>query len=327
MSKHSAHSEWVLSLVVALDKHHRGFAGDFLRASNERRQVIAAYLATMPPSPDCMLSVGKFLARADHSTILATAYGSVPRGFRRTLGRIKHSVQDQRCYTLLFQLLDNSTSSELVNCIRYITSINRTKLLIARILPPSLCRPNVVEALRDVEAANDVSAAYELLISRGADPDALAQAICRVNSERALMNIWPRWLAKAECPYPHPVATTETYKPISTGEALCRASRLFKNCASQRYLLPFIEGTDAFAEFSHQGTCAMVHLRREELCWKLEGLFGPKNTRPSSSLRASVCGHLHANGVKVVSSRRQKTPWEPMRRLIEPHFLDFEFEL
>jgi hypothetical protein len=81
---------WALDSVAELDRHAPGFAGSYLRASDERRQVIAAYLAVAPiPFDDghrARLSAD-FLGGADHRAILRAGFGSVPVGLRGALAR------------------------------------------------------------------------------------------------------------------------------------------------------------------------------------------------------------------------------------------------
>lgn len=327
ITKHSSHSEWVLDLVVSIDQHARGFAGDFLRFGAERLQVVSAFLAEKPPAHDEMAEVGEFLTRADHTAILSVAYdGSVPTGMRRALRRIGSSAQDHRCYGLLRQLLADPPHPSLADCIYRLTSINRSKLLIARLLPDAICRPNVIEAISDVAGAGDVAAAYNLLVKRGVDADALAEAICKVRSERDLMNLWHRWLMKAECPA-HPIPGSDAYAPISSGEELNRLSlHQFRNCASKRYLLPVMSGEDAMAVFSHEGKSAMIHLRHSEGCWRCEGAYGPRNALPPSSLREALYAYLESHGVVTMSSARRKpSDWDALRRLVRGTF-NFDFE-
>lgn len=171
-----------------------------------------------------MADVGEFLSRADHTAILSASHeGDVPTGLRRALRRVGPSAQDKRCYSLLSQLLAHPPHLSLVDCIFRLPSINRAKLLITRLLPDVLCRPNVVEAIKDVSGACDVTAAYHLLVARGVDAEALAQAICKVRSERELMNLWHRWLMKADCP-DHPIPGSDAYEAITSGEELHRLS-------------------------------------------------------------------------------------------------------
>ena len=260
----------MLDLVVSIDQHARGFAGDFLRFGPERLQVISAYLAMKPPASGEMAGVGDFLSRADHDAILSAAHdGDVPPGLRRALRRVGASAQDERCYSLLSQLLAQPPHPSLTDCIYRLTSITRSKLLIARLLPEAICRANVVEAITDPPAAADVTNAFEQLVSRGIDSGALALSICKVRSERELMNLWPRWLMKADCP-DHPISGSDAYAPISSGEELNRLSlHQFRNCASKRYLLQVMSGEDGMAVFSHEGKSAMVHLRDSECRWRM----------------------------------------------------------
>src|SRR5690242_8061336 len=80
---------WSLDYVVALDMHRPGTAGEFLRASPERRQVSAAFLSTrpVPCDPSEAREVASFIGRGGHREILTAAFGSVPDGLRGALAR------------------------------------------------------------------------------------------------------------------------------------------------------------------------------------------------------------------------------------------------
>lgn len=92
---------WALDSVAELDRHAPGFAGAYLRSSDERRQVIAAYLAVAPiPFDDghrARLSAD-FLGGADHRAILRAGFGSVPVGLRGALARSGPQPFDRRYY-------------------------------------------------------------------------------------------------------------------------------------------------------------------------------------------------------------------------------------
>ena len=103
---------WALKLILDLDRHHPGFCGFVLRASGERRQVIAAYLAAKPPSECEPVEVGRFLMEADHRTILAAAYGEYVSGSRGALRRVGDIIAEERLYTLLHQLLADPAQSD-----------------------------------------------------------------------------------------------------------------------------------------------------------------------------------------------------------------------
>lgn len=324
ITNHTSHSAWALDLVVSIDEQTRGFAGDFLRLGSERLQVVTAYLAMKPPAIEEMAAIGDFLLASDHQTILSAAFdGNVPEGLRRALRRIGPSAQDQRCYTLLHQLLARPHHESLTACIYRLSSITRSKLLIARMLPEAICRANVVEAISDVSAATDVAGAFDQLVSRGVDPVGLSEAIVKVRSERDLMNIWSRWLMKADCPS-HPISASNSYKPVRSGQELACLAKQFRNCGA-RYLLPVMAGEDAMAVMEHGGKSAMVHLRFSEARWRCEGVYGPRNAPPPSALREALFEHLERHGVVVLSaSRRKPSEWDSLRRLIRHRTLDFE---
>lgn len=315
-----------MAALISLDQNCRGgVMSNVLIGSAERLQVIAAYLAAKPPAVEQMADVGDFLLCSDHPTILGAAFdGDVPEGLRRALRRIGSSAQDQRCYTLLHQLLARPHHEALTACIYRLSSITRSKLLIARMLQEAICRANVVEAITDVSAATDVTGAFEQLVSRGVDADALADAIRKVRSERELMNLWQRWLMKADCPS-HPISASNSYAPVRSGEELVRLAKRFRNCGA-RYLLPVMAGVDAMAVMEHGGKSAMVHLRFSDDRWRCEGVYGPRNAPPSSALRETLYEHLERHGVVVLSaSRRKPSEWDSLRRLIRHRTLDFDF--
>ena len=318
------HHSWVIEYVIRIDEVVVGFCGEYFRTSDERRHVIAAYLSAKPPLDDEIEHTGNFLRNADHGTILSAAYGIVPEGMRRALRRMGPAAQDLRAYTLLHQLLAQPPHVALPECIFRLPTVSRTKLLIARMLPEAISRPNVVEAITDAVGASDVAVAFHLLVSRGVDAEALAHAICKVRSERELMNLWHRWLIKARCP-DHPVPGSDAYKPITSGEELNRLSLEWRNCGSKRYLIPIMAGEDAMAVFHHAGKNAMVHLRHSEGRWRFEGAYGPRNAPPPSALRDRLYEHLEAHAVVVNSStRREQSEWDSLRRMTRGTF-DFDF--
>lgn len=97
-------AQWAFDQIIEIDRH-TPFCGAFFRASDERRQVIAAYLAEKPPREDEMNEVGNFLLEADHRAILERAYGEYIEGSRGALRRAGEAVHEEPFYALLRQLL------------------------------------------------------------------------------------------------------------------------------------------------------------------------------------------------------------------------------
>lgn len=319
---------WALDSVAELDRHAPGFAGAYLRASDERRQVIAAYLAVAPISFDdghrARLSAD-FLGGADHRAILRAAFGSVPVGLRGALARSGPQPFDRRYYERLFKLLSRPPHREIVRTINQLPMLDHDRLRIAQRLPAQVCCANVVLVITSVRQARDVAALIDLLIINGADADALCAAIRSVESARALAGVWQRWSRRMTFG-DHPVPASANYLPILCANDLRRLALRFNNCA-ERYLVGCLDGFDAFAEFKSSGKPIVVHLRRKQKEWVIEGMFGAHNACPPSALRAEVVEYLSQHGVGEKPPR--ETPsgqWEVLNRLAHPLRFDLEME-
>lgn len=322
-----SHPLWVLEKVLRIDEQFVGFCGEFFRASNERRQVIAAYLAVVAPANDALAEVGRFLSHCKHDTILQAAYGEVLEGHRGALRRAGPIVHDGRFYSLLHQLLAEPPHNELLRTIARLTDLDRKKLLITRMIPEEICRSNVVDAIDDVAGASDITTAFELLLTLGVDHEGLANAIRGIRSRDHFPRLWQRWALKARCSQPHPVPPSPTYHVVETAKQLASSASKFQNCA-RRYISDFLKGAEAFAVFEHDGAQAMVHLRNETGGWQLEGAFAPRNVRPRASLMSALQDYVVRHGVKVRTHEREKpTEWDALRRVMRPSpFVDFDFE-
>ena len=327
MSEPATYSPWVLSLAFEIDQHCPGFCGEFFRASVERRQVFTAYLSAKPPSPPEMAEVGQFLLSADHQSILSRAYPEVPSGLRGALRRAGRAAHERRFYSLLYELLSTPPHSESSRCISRLGSLDFSKLLIIRILPATICRANVVESINRPSAAKDIVTGYRLLTSRGVDGASLTAAIQQVRSERELSKVWNTWLLKAQAP-PHPVPKNDCYLPVASTAGLNSLARRYQNCA-RRFLTDLLddEAGQAFAEARHGNEGVVVHLEKESGKWRMAGLFGPRNARPSPAMREHVAEYLRNHGVKVGDrARPERSEWDALRRLASAPLFDFEFE-
>ena len=327
MTHHSAHSSWVLSHIIEIDRHRAGFCGEFFRASIERRQVIAAYLAAKPPAETEMAEVGHLLLGADHRSILARAYEEVPMGLRGALRRAGPAAHERRFYAIVHRLLATPPHPDVTQCIARIESLDLTKLLVIRILPEAICRANVVDAVASASRAKDVATGYRLLISRGVDGADLASAIQQVRNESELTKVWNTWLLKAKSPL-HPVPANDGYFPVTSGAALSKLAQRYRNCA-RRYLTDVLDeqAGHAFAEVRHAGEGVVVHLAKEDDQWRLEGVFGPGNSRPSPAMREHVTSYLRSHHVKVGERERaRRTEWDALRRLANAFHYAFEFD-
>ncbi len=318
---------WALDSVAELDRHAPGFAGAYLRASDERRQVIAAYLAVAPiPFDDGHRArlAADFLGGANHRAILRAGFGSVPVGLRGALARSGPQPLDRRYYERLFKLLSRPPHREIVRTINQLPLLDHDRLRIAQRLPAQVCFANVVAVITSVREARDVATLIDLLITNRADAEGLFAAIRSVESARALAGVWQRWSRRTTFGH-HPVPASPAYMPIVGANDLRRLGLRFQNCA-ERYIVGCLDGLDAFAEFKADGKALVVHLRRKQDQWMVEGMFGKHNACPPPALRAEAIAYLAQHGVGEKPPREAASgEWEVLNRLAHP--LRFELEM
>jgi len=318
---------WALDSIAELDRHAPGFAGSYLRASDERRQVIATYMAVAPiPFDDSYRSrlSADFLAGADHRAILHAAFGSVPAGLRGALARSGPQPLNRRYYERLFKILAHPPHREIVQTINQLPMLDHDRLRIAQRLPAQVCCANVVSVVTSIREARDVAVLIDLLITNGAHAEALFVAIRGVESARALAGVWHRWSRRMMFGI-HPVPASANYHPVTGANDLRRLGLRFQNCA-ERYVVGCLDGLDTFAEFTANGKALVVHLRRKQDQWLIEGMFGKHNACPHPALRAEAVEYLGQHGVREKPPRVSNSgPWEVLNRLAHP--LRFELEL
>lgn len=321
----TSHPHWILRHAIELDRHS-SFCGEFFRASSERQHVIAAYLSAQPQSECDTGDVAEFLLQAGHDDILAAAYESVPSGLRRSLRRAGAVVHAERFYGLLVELL-TSGESHIARCIAQVSRVDLNTLLAIKALPPETCSPKLLQALIGKSDAEDVSTAFEVLVENGVDADWLAGCLREVKTQRALSSVFQKAARRANAP-PHPIPASDFYEPIRTGEELFSVAREFRNCL-RNYTTAFLDEAqgNAFAVVSRGEHRTVVHLVRGPSGWKLEGLFKPRNCRPSRQTREWIEAYLEENGV-IVGRRQPRTPsgWDSLHNLICSDLLEYNLD-
>lgn len=308
-------SGWMLDCVVELDAYHLGFAASYLRSSNERRQVTAAYLSQKPMPEAGRPELAEFLLKAGHGAILRSAYGVVPQGLRGALARAGGQPHDHKFYTVLHRLLMSPRHNRVTPTISQMAVIDLPRVRIVNLLPPEACAPQVVEALGDVETAKDAARVIELLAQNGVDRAALGRAITSVSDRQQLSRLWERWAGRCRLPA-SPIQATQEYRPVETADDLRRLARRYRNCAA-RYVPDALDHQSSFGEFLFDGRpVVVVHLRRRPDGWEIDGLFLRDNARPSPEQRERVRDFLHGAGViRREPTKQPSGPWSSLRRL------------
>lgn len=317
-------SGWVLNLITYLDVHCPGLAGSFLRASPERRQVIASLLAItdIPKDAAGAKELGDFAMRADHRSIIVRAFGSVPVGLRGALARSGHQPHARDFYRTLHKTL--SQDDRLAQAIRRLNKVDANRLRVARLLPEHVLTPSLISIIVSPAMARDVTTMILLLEDKGIDRKALAPALASLTSVEQFPSFWERWASKVAFP-PHPVPQSARYLPIMDGAALSSLAKRYSNCA-RTYLEKALRGEAAFGEYAHPLGSAVVHLVRKGDEWVLEGLFGPSNRTAPPHVRDAAVRHLRVHGIVDKFGRRTGLDWSALRRLTAMSMFDFAFD-
>ena len=307
---------WSLNYIAALDVHSPGVAGTFLHAGAERRQVIAAFLSSkpLPVSPRQAVEVAEFVSGANHREILSAAFGTVPCGLRGALARAGSQPHPRRFYRVLHEVLSDPELRAAAAVIRQLDWIGPHRVLVAQRLPPDICSPNLVAVISYPRTARDVANLLSLFSSNGIDRTALVGALRSVTSAKQLPEFWDRWSHKLTFP-PHPVPMTEHHVPIANGFELRRIALRYRNCV-RHYLTKIMEKEAAFSEAHWAGEDAVIHLKRREAIWTLEGIFGKGNDEVSPALRCALEDHLQEAGVVISPTwKNSEGEWSVLSRL------------
>lgn len=214
--------------------------------------------------------------------------------------------------------------ASIINCIGGLGSVDLTRLRIANILPEAVCRPNVVESVADVPTAARLLVAVKLLSSAGVEETVVWKAVGNARDKLSLKKAIRRTMLMCVAP-DHPLEATLAYRPILTPKDLHRAAAKFRNCA-RGYSVELLdrEMPQAFATFTHDREEAIVHLRRRDREWQLEGVFGPGNCRPSDPLRETLEVYLHRCGIQTRPQRITTSEWDALRHFTTASVFDLD---
>lgn len=303
-------TRWALERILELDLLTPGLAGTYLRASPERRHVVAAFLATQATRKLGAKGSAEILMAGRHGDILATAYSCPARGFRSALRRSGARIQPASYYRYLHATLSQGgAQSELV---ANLPKLDLDRLRVIAALPAALRTPRLVMLQRDMDQARQSAALYDLFVGNGIDPNALVAALRMVETQRQLSACWLRWAERTSFPA-HPVEECDAYIPIRDAKTLKRLARSYRNCA-RRYLTDALEGTVAFAFFRSSLGEAVVHLRKREARWWLDDCHARRNGPVPTTLREQITAYLAQRDIiEFERSARSSGAWEPLR--------------
>ncbi|WP_395330747.1 hypothetical protein WBP06_00460 [Novosphingobium sp. BL-8H] len=310
-------SGWALDAIVALDEACPGFAGRFLRASNERRQVIAAFLSNISADHDAEGATGEYLGRANHRSILAQAFEHVPDGFRRALAKSGAHPHDAAYYRDLYDALAFG-HLHVVTAIMHVTWLNPERLEIINMLPADLCDCRIIERIKDLQHARDLIAVIDLFEERTGRREGLVKALMASPAPiESIVRRWCRQIKYAE----FPIEESASYRPIRDGLALHEVARRYRNCG-RNYTATALLGESAFGEFiAEDGRRVLLCFDKSEGDWALDGVYARRNRPVPDSLGAQAREFVYIHDIRDRwdSSQTGNDVARALGRLLQPY--------
>lgn len=311
-------SGWMLDRIVALDAARPGFAGYVLRASVERRQVVAAFLAAVEPTAHVHEDVVPILMEGRHNAILHMAYGHVPNGLRKALAKCGARAHEREFYSRLWALLTHGPQHA-ITAVQHAPSLDPERLSIFTSLPVDLCDSRISTKIKDKSEAADIVLAVDLLERRGLDRTEIVGALRRSTK---LSDTIKRWSLRIAFPS-GPIRACDGYRPIVDGLNLAATAKRYRNC-SRRYFTALLSADHAFGEFQHDGQAVLISYDRSQGYWLVEGVYGHRNGNVPSSVSDAAYAFAARHGVmtrRMVD--RSDNAMEALRRLSR-HYADWD---
>ena len=307
-------SGWMLDRVVLLlDAASPGFAGHYLRSSNERRQVVAAFLAVTELDAETSGEAAEFLMTADHRSILHLAFGCVPRGFRAALGRSGPQPHDKGYYHQLFDLLATGPR-HVIAAILQSAALDPERLAIVTNSPADLCDTRILSKLKDRKHATDVALSIDLLHRRSVDRTAVVEALRRTDKVNETIK---RWALRMSFP-PGPIPASDGYRPIRSGIELTAIARKYRNC-SRTFFASLMTGSHAFGELCHEGEEVLLSFDRIQGVWITDGVYSYRNLAVHAGLSRAAFAFAARHGVPDRKPDNSDKAVSALRRLARFH--------
>ncbi|WP_152528109.1 hypothetical protein [Sphingobium lactosutens] len=299
----------MLDRIALLDEAKPGFAGHYLRASDERRQVIAAFLSANKLDRDDAGDTAEFLMRVDHRSILHRAFGRVPPGLRAALRRSGSQPHEPAYYRQLFDLMSHG-DRHLIKAIWQSAKLDPERLTIITGVPADLCDSRILTKIKDRKHATDVALSVDLLSRRGVDRAALIDAL---HQSDGINDAIKHWSMRMSFP-PGPIPAAEGYRPIRTGIELAAIARKYRNC-SRGYFSSVMVGTHAFGEFRCEGREVLISFDKTDGMWIVDGVYTFRNFDVDAGISRAAYAFAARQGVPDRRPDRSDKAVEALRRL------------
>ena len=299
----------MIKQVAEADICRPGFAGHFLRASHERRQVISLYMACRG-CDDLDVDRVDLLIEGSHDAILRLAVEDVPQGLRGALGRAARKYHPREFYVGLIDVLRTEDVKER-RTFSHLSGIDLDLLKRWKLAPPELRLAQFLCLFEDVDALTACLTAIETLVKAGISKADAIDRLSQVRSKNSLSTTFNKLLQNLKF-RGFPLAGNPFITPVRTvGELRCIA-RFFRNCSAS-FVYDGLEGRSLFYVLQGEQPVGLVHLEKERGEWIVSDIVGRSNRPLPPSIMMGALEYFEGGGIqRSVNCRSSK--WDAVRR-------------
>jgi hypothetical protein len=266
---------WAAQPLATIIQSKPNLLNQLFELDRRRMHVIALGLAHVPD--DQALHVVPMLFTAPVRDAVHGVLGRCPAGLQGVLHRLPFSVLSRDGYRQLIDLLDNPASAKLLYHFKE-KEIADWMVAVLHEIPAAL-RPGLTGVVRHLAVLDNVSAALQWLVSRGAAPsfDALVADLAAHHQPAQLIARLTVLITELPLPAGLPPKLIGNARRIDSPKEICRIAVQFKNCIS-RCMTQIDDGTSAVYVWNEPGLVAVCRVARHgRLGWALDRPLGPRN--------------------------------------------------
>jgi hypothetical protein len=300
---------WAFNQVLDLDRFERGLAGDVMRATPYRRQVICAVLAAADSSQldqGGKLTLARRLRFARSKALLAESFDPVPSGFVRCLRMLKECYQSPAFYQGLYRLFTKPPGTAVVDFLNHREGldegfVSEVLLQIVRLerLGDAFLNLDLLPVLGECWRAIDIERVTGFI--RRFVPDAkdeeLVASFLAADPARPIEQVISSWVRHTGRDPINELSNHPEFERLTTRPQLKRVAREFRNClAGTFYIRLAQDGLGVL--FAWRGTePAILRLNKRTLVWRVRELAGIRNQELSPASLAALADILEPMGI------------------------------
>jgi hypothetical protein len=300
---------WAYEAVLDLDRFTPGLAGEVLRSTDTRRQVICATLS-LRDCPNLSEQGKRALARKlrflKGSALIADTFGSNPEGFIACLAKMRSCYLTPPFYAGLFLLYVNPLATEAVSY------LNRRRGFVAEfaeLVPPGIVhlaslgnvylKRELFDRLALLWSGADIERVVRLLRRAvpGLGDDEIVAALVEADWSLPLDHAVKHFLKRRQISPEKDLSVHPSFELLKTSAQLRRTAEAFSNCLDGGcYERMLLRKRDLLLVWRGKGS-AVLRLTRSCGIWRLQELKGPKNRPVSPAAADTLTAILEPLGV------------------------------